>query len=343
MSEDLEVLELVVIEPSTVLAAYTNGEGLDDAIDQVRGVVASFDHDMTTKTSRAKTASLAHKVAKVKTRLDAMGKELVTGWKDQCKKVDSSRKSMREAMDDLKVEARKPLDEWESKQAAIEAERVAIEEAEKLANQIESDHEIGLLMNDALDRFAAEIKAEADRLAKEAADREEQLRKDREANIAQEAAERATREANEQAAQAANQAARKEAEAAQAVKAAQQAEQRAKWEQEEALKQAEAQRVQAVKDAEAATERAEHEKAEAIKAAEQKAEREAKAKDDARIAEEQRLIDEQEARAANKAHCGKINRAVLADMMKAGIDEDTAKNLIGLIAKGQIAHTSIKY
>ena len=44
------------------------------------------------------------KVAKVKTGLDAMGKDLTTKWKDQAKKVDGSRKSMREALDSLKVE-----------------------------------------------------------------------------------------------------------------------------------------------------------------------------------------------------------------------------------------------
>lgn len=308
MSEsELEVLELVVIEPSTILQAYTNGEGLDDAIDQVRGVVASFEHDMSTKESRKRTASLAYKVSKVKTKLDAMGKDLTDDWKKRSALVDSSRKAMREALDSLKLEARKPLDEWEAQQAAIEAKRIAIEEAEKLANQIESDHEIGLLMNDKIDRDKAE--AEALRI------REQQ---ERDAKIAAEAAERATREAEEKAS-------RKEAEQAAAILAAKEAEQRAKLEHEKALRQAEEQRVQAIKDAE------------------EKAEREARAKEDARIAEEQRLIAEQEAREANREHCGRINREVLACMVKAGIEEVAAKHLIGLIARGLIDHISIKY
>jgi len=319
MSEsELEVLEMVVIEPSTVLAAYTNGEGLDDAIDQVKTVVQCFEHDLSTKTGRAKTASLAHKVAKVKTKLDSMGKELVAGWKDQARKVDSSRKSMREALDELKIEARKPLTEWEMEQAEIEAERLARAEAEALANQIESDHEIAILMNDKIERDAADARAEEERQAKAAAEQAERDRKIREARIATEAAERATRKANEQAAQ-------KEAEAAQAIKEAQEAGQRARWEHEESLKQAEAQKIQAVKDAEA------------------KAEREAQAKEEDRLDEEARIAEEQAKREANKNHRRKINNAVLTDLVKAGLDETTGKHLIRMIIAGQIAHTSISY
>jgi len=113
---------------------------------------------------------------------------------------------------------------------------------------------------------------------------------------------------------------------------------------ERATSEAEEKAARQVAEAQAATERAEREKAEAIKEAELKAEREAKAKEDARIAEEQRITAEQEAREANKEHCRKINNEVLADLVaNTFLDDTTAKALISAIAKGLIAHTSIKY
>lgn len=319
MSEaELEVLEMVVIEPSTVLAAYTNGEGLDDAIDQVRVVVECFEHNMSNKAGRAKTASLAHKVAKVKTKLDSMGKDLVTGWKEQSRKVDSSRKSMREALDDLKIEARRPLTEWEAEQAEIEAERVAVEEAEKLANQIESDHEVAILMNDKINRDESEAKAEEERQAKAEAEQVERDRKARESRIATEAAERATREANELAA-------RKEAEAEAAVKAAQEAEQRAKWEHENSLKLAEQQRIKAVKDAELL--------AEAAAAAERLKQQQ----------EREQAEKEQAAKAKNRKIQASVHNSMLKAFVSGGLSEDAAKLAVKLLAKNLIPNTKITY
>lgn len=354
MTNEAQVLEMVVIEPVTVMAAYTNGQSLDFAIEQVRAVVSDFDHDMSTVTSRKRTASLAMKVAKVKTGLDAMGKDLTTQWKEKAKKVDGSRKAMREALDELKIEARKPLSDWEDQQEKEKADREALEAAEKLAAQIESDHDYALLMNEKIEREAIEAKAEAERQAKAEAEFEERLRKDREANIAQEAAERATREANEKALMEKAEADRNAAAQEVAVKAAQEAEQRAKKDHEEAIKKAEAQRLQAIEDSEAqeatrameakaATERAEREKIEAIRDAELKAEREAKEKEDARLAEEQRLLAEQKKREENQTHRRKFNNEILADLMAAGLDESTGKSLIKLIATGKISHTKISY
>lgn len=270
MNSEIQTLEMVVIEPATVLAAYTEGRDLDDAIQQVRDVVEGFEHDMTTITSRKRTASLAMKVAKVKTGLDAMGKDLTAKWKEQAKKVDNSRKSMREALDALKIEARKPLTDWEYEEAMAEAERQAVEDAEKLAAQIESDHEIGILLNEKLERDKADAKEKEERLAKINVEYEERIRQERENRIAAEAAERATRE----------------------------------------------------KDA---------------------ALRVVLAKEAARLAEEKRVQDEQAKREADQNHRRKINNAVLADMVKAGMPESAGKNLIQLIATGKISHTKIIY
>ena len=101
--------ELVVVESKSVLAAFSSSNGLSEVIDSAVMEVKSFEHDMTTKAGRDKTRSLARRVASLKTTLDSMGKDLTTGWKAQAKAVDANRKQMRDALDELKVEARKPL------------------------------------------------------------------------------------------------------------------------------------------------------------------------------------------------------------------------------------------
>ena len=318
MEQETIVLEMVIIEPATVMEAFINGDALTDAIDQVKNVVSGFDHDMTTKAGRDRTRSFAAKIPKVKTALAKMGRDLTADWKAKSKLVDSSIKSMSESIDEQRDIARQPLTDWEAAEDKKKADKEAAEEAEKLAVQFENDHDYALLMNQQRDREAIEAKAEAERQAAANAEFDARLQAEREARLIAEAAQKATLEASEQAA-------RKDAEAALAVKTAQEAEQKAKRDHEDALARAESLRVQAVKDAE------------------DKAEREALAKENARIAEEQRVQAEQEARAANTAHCREINNAVLADMVAAGLDEVTAKKLIGLIAKGKISHTQIQY
>ena len=144
--------QLVELTADTALTVFTVDNGLDPYVQQVKDEVDNFEHDLTTKAGRGRSASLASKVAKMKVRLDGLGKDLVAEWKNNSKKVDSARKKMRDDLDDLKVIARKPLSDWEDEQQKIEAEKLAKIEAEIKAAQAESDHEIGLLMNEKIDR-----------------------------------------------------------------------------------------------------------------------------------------------------------------------------------------------
>ena len=112
--------ELVVPETVTALEVFSAPEGLDPYIEQAREFVAEQVPDTSTDKGRKAIASTARKVAKLKTKLDAMGKDLVSDWKQKAKVVDSSRKSMRDQLDALRDEARAPLDEWE----AADAQRI---------------------------------------------------------------------------------------------------------------------------------------------------------------------------------------------------------------------------
>lgn len=276
-----EVTDLVVIEKSSAMAVFTNNEQLDPIIEKIEKEARSLVPDVSTKKGRDAIASMAHKVARSKTYIDNAGKDLVAELKALPKQIDESRRIVRERLDALKDEVRRPLTEWEAEQERIKAEEAAKIKAEEDRKKFESDHEIALLMNDKHDREVAEKKAEAER---QRIAHEEELKR--------QAAEQAKREAEEKAA-AELAAAKKREEDAIAARA--QAELLAKQERE-----------RAEYAAAAAVARAEREKQEAIEAEKRKAQeeadrikREAEAKEVARLAEEKRKADEQAKREAD--------------------------------------------
>lgn len=328
--------ELIVIEETKALEVFSNENGLDPIIQQAKDLVDGFEHDLSTGAGRKRTASLANKVAKLKTRLDGMGKDLVADWKAQAKKVDINRKSMREELDELKIIARKPLTDWEEEQARIEEEKRLAEEAEKLRIQVESDHEIALLMNEKIDREAEEERKaaeEAERLRKE---QEEKERLEREARIAQEAKEQAEREAKER-----EERIKREAEEAKAKAEAE------RLEAIEREKQAERDRIAAEERAKAQAEEAERQRViaeeKAKRNAEEAAERAKQAEIQRQQEEQERQRKEQEAREANKRHIGGIRKAAKESLMATGISEDQAKAIVMAIHNGQIANVKIHY
>ncbi|HDX9048040.1 hypothetical protein [Yersinia enterocolitica] len=331
----------IVIEPKNALAVFTQPDHIESILQQVEKEVNSFVPDVSTKKGRDAIASLGLKVAKTKTYLDGLGKDLVTEYKEVPKKIDASRKTVRDRLDALKEKVLLPKLEFEAEQERIkqEAERIAAEEAystmwqeahdmdavitiriaEKAAVKKEADHEMALLMNDAFDRDA-----------KEKAEEVERLRKAHEEFIANEAAEKAKREVEEKAKRD--------------IEAAEQRERDAKLAQERAEQKAE----QDKKDAAA---KAEREKQEAIAAEQRKAQeeadrikREAQQKEDARLAEEKRIADEAAARAANEAHRKTIGAAVVNGLVEhAGLTREQSISTLKALIKNQIPHTNIHY
>lgn len=110
--------ELITTRKEEILDLYTKGEALDPLVQAVRDTVESFEHDLSTVKGRKATASLAANVAKAKTFLDGLGKDLVSDWKAKAKTVDDVRKKMRDELDELKAKARAPLTELEAIEAA---------------------------------------------------------------------------------------------------------------------------------------------------------------------------------------------------------------------------------
>ena len=321
-----EIMDLVVIEKKNAMAVFTNNDQLDPLIEAIEKEARSLVPDVTTKKGRDAIASMAHKVARSKTYIDNAGKDLVAELKALPKQIDESRRVVRERLDALKDEVRRPLTEWEAEQERIKAEEamnalhveaLAMNEEfdRQLAARIESDHEMALLMNDAFDREQADKAAEAER---QRIAHEEEIKRLAAAAAAREVEQRAQREREEAALR------------------------------EAALK---AQAEQAERDRIAAEQKAEADKQAAIEAERRKAQeeadrirREADQREQARLAEEKRKADEQARREADVKH----RKAVGTEIVKAllantSLTRDQAIEVLTAVKDGRIPHTGISY
>lgn len=341
----------------TALTVFTAPQGLDPYLAKIKQELDAFVPDVSTKKGRDAIASIAYKVAKGKTALDNIGKDLVAELKDVPKKIDAERKRMRDLLDLWKDEVRAPLTAWEEAEEArkakhqsgiewfrlrskehqsldlhelnhtlskVEAQKIdeSWEEFEAEAHRAKSDAIAALTVSiEARKKYEAE-QAELARLRAEAAAREQ---KEREERIAREAAERSQREAEAKA----------------------QAEREAAIKREAGAKAAAERRELELK---LQAERAEREKAEAIQREQQaKADAERRANEavaaEQRRVEAERLAEAKEAarRERDKAHKAAVNRAALDAFVAGGMTEECAKLAVTLIAKKSIPAVSISY
>lgn len=319
---------LALVETVTAVEVFTE-DGLDPILDRIETEVRSIALDISTDKGRKEIASVAHKIAKSKTALDKMGKDLVAGWKDNAKKVDIERARAWDRLEALQKEIRQPLTEWENRDkqriadheanlvtianlgnhTAANWQTMPVEEMNERLKTIlggktdwqEFSLRAKLAVESASEAIAAAIlkrqkhdseMAELARLRKEEEERKQREHEDR---LKAAAAETARKEAEEQARKAA------EAEAA-----------RVKAEQEKAEKdrlriqrEKEAAEAKAKRDAEeAATREAkiarekEEAEARAAQAVKDRIAAEAKAKEDARIAAEKAERDKKAAEEA---------------------------------------------
>lgn len=351
---------LVVIETLTP-AVFTEPGGIEAIISKLEADVRSIDTDISTPAGRAAIKSLAHKVARSKTALDDMGKALVADLKKQTGAVDADRRVIRDRLDALKDEVRKPLTDWEDAEdrriaghqneiqrlidlASFAAERpTAAEVSERLAAleampkrdwqefakpadvaRSETFSKLTVLKAAAV-KFEAE-QAELARLRAEQVAREQKERDDR---IATEAAEKARLAAEAKAAREAK-------EAADAAEA-----QRRKIEQdrsdavaraEKAERDAVAAKAKAAKDKKDAADKADREKAAALKAERDRVAA-IKAAEDAETARRER----------DKEHKKKINSEALAAFVSLGFSDADGVKIVTAIARGVVPNVKISY
>lgn len=347
--------QLVVVQKENALQLFTTENGLDPILSGVRTLIDEFKPDVSTKKGRDAIASIAHSVAKSKTYLDGIGKELVDKLKEQPKLVDAERKRIRDTLDAWKDEVRKPLTDWENAEESrktshltniayfSDASQSGVNSAEiagalaDVESRTLGDHceeylsqyvsAKDLAISTLKQRYQQAVyfeaqQAELERLQKEAAEREQ---KEREERIAREAADNARRQA--------------EQEAQRQRELAEKAERDRQLESERQQMQLKLQAEAAERQRLEAEQRAEWERQQSEIRAKQAAENE-------RLRIEQQQAAERaeaERQAANKAHRASVNREILASLVGSGFTEEQAKMVITLAAKGQCGRLVINY
>ena len=355
MNTAVALLPLVEADPSILL---TDPAKLPAWVAEKRAEVAAVSYDLSTQKGRDALKAVAFKVTKTKTAADAAGKKMNEAARAKINLVDEMRRAVRDTLDPLADEIKKPVTDWEAAEKARQTARDAILTAinnavpsfdatpadiEAMIAEIEAlditEALFGSQHNEAADRRGAALSslreararakqyeancAEIERLRLEAEQRELRDRMAAEAKRqAEEEAERAAQEEARKARAAEDQKAREEAAAkAAAAKAQAEAERRAQEEraQQEAAHKAELARLQKIADDEAKARKAEADRIAAEKA-------------------------EAERRAADREHRGKVMAEAKAAIMEhGGVEEDAAKKIVLAIVGGSVPHMSVRF
>lgn len=350
---------VVLLEPEKYDAFYAHVKAKTDGLNA----------DISTANGRDEIRSMAAKVAKSKTAINAARLELTKQWRDQTAQVNEAGKKIDAELTALAADVRKPLTDWE------EAEKARKQRCEDIMAAIKADMVVGIDATTDHVRTrgswihgltfeepewtgyvveATELRAQAietlkaalARLTKEEADRAElaRLRAEQAEREERESAERAAREVKEAAEREAREAEERRAVAEQAEKerlasVAHEAEERAKREAEKAA-EAERQRIQRDHDAALAAERKRAADAEAAAAAE----RERIAAE--RAAEERRLKAEADAKAhreADQAHRTDVKTKAKLAIMSCGASEEVARKIVVAIIAGEVPAVTLEF
>jgi hypothetical protein len=313
MSNELKLIEKIKLVPF-----FTKGESVDDILEKISKEARSHVPDITTQKGRNAIKANVTRVTGSKTYLEAEGKKLAAEYKAIPKSIDANRKKVKDNLTDLQAEIRKPLTDWENKQAKIEADLLAEEEAKKLAEQFQNDFEHALLLNEKFDRERKDL---AEKLERERVEREDALKK----LAAEEATKKAEQEASDRV-------------------------ETAEREQRETKKQLEAQQAQTAENERLATQKAEQDERDRIFTKEQADREVIESAERAKQAEIKRQNDEQaaaerakQAREDDVNHKRAINNGAKSSLISIGFKEDEAIKIIRAIACNTIRHVTINY
>lgn len=356
LEQPSNIVAIVTANPVMVL---TDAKKYDQFYEQMKAECDKHVPDLSTERGRKEIASLAYKVARTKTAIDDAGKKLNEEARLRINAVDESRRRIREQLDELKEEVRRPLTEWEqAEEARVEHCRQTLtllkdsalvgyeETAEDVRQRIAKVEGMAFdnpkYLDYAPQLFALKastlstLQTVADRMDREEAERAELER------LRAEAAERERIEAEKAAADEAER---------QRVEAERQAEERA-----EAAKQAEQARIAKAEQEAAANARREAEAEAERRLDEERKAREAAEAETKRVTEEQARREREatqaaEARAAeqrgrdnDRAHRGQIMGEAKAALMEvASIEEAVAKTIVLAIVGGNVPHTRITF
>jgi hypothetical protein len=351
-------MELQTLSTKNSLEIFLTDKGLDPVLNKIREEIDSFSADVNTKKGREEIASMAHKIARSKTHIDNVGKELVAELKKQPSLIDAERKRIRDILDNWKDEVRRPLTEFEeTEKRKIEKFKNGIDALNEIAktNPLlpstsiadevkytketfvidDSWEDFQVIAQMAFDKAISHLESiyeqairreeeqkELERLRAEAAER---AKKDELERVAKEAAEKAKIEAEEKANRE-----KKEIE----LKATRERELLEKQKKEAEARELKLKEEAVLREKQriAAEQKAELDKQEAIK------------RERLRIEAEQKLAQEAAAKKAeNINHKKKINNEILRKLLALGISEEISKEIITKAAKGELGQMKICY
>jgi len=332
-------------EGLTEVDVYGKPESAPVILAEIEKAVRAEPVDASTAKGRQAAISKAATVARIKVRLDTLGKDMVAEAKRKIKVVDQSRKLLRDGLDALKAETRAPVTAFEeAEKARVDGLKQRLESIQNNASPLDvngaertlvelrlsREWVDGQAIDDSWQEFATDAAIAKDKALRELDDliakREkaeaeaaelERLRKEKEAREQAERDERIRREAAAQAKRDAE--AKAKAKAAEAKRAAE-----AKLEAErQAKRDAEAEAERAKLEAELAVKR-ERERVEAAEAA-------------------QKVADEK--RAANEKHRQKVLHAAATAicMQGGGLAPEIGESIIAAIVAGTIPHVTINF
>ncbi|MBP7710768.1 MAG: hypothetical protein KA100_06855 [Rickettsiales bacterium] len=372
---NLTEIELLDKKRKINLQKLFTPEGMDLIIAEIQKEVVDFSADISTKEGRAKIVSMAAKVAKCKSPIKNLASELKEESRRLIDGVNAQWNRYESAMDELRDQIRKPVDEIEEKEAAALKGRqdrlaamenlrgatngVILESGEfqKLIQEVKNylDFDWGdfafraetlanelIAFFEAREAFAKKAEADAAELAQLKKEAAERAQKDHEEKIAREAAEKAKREAEEAAERERKAAIEREAKIEADKKAA---EERAKEAERLAIEQAEKAELARIAAEKKAKEDAEKAALEAVEKERLRVDAEFKK---ALEVEAQKKAAEEKL-AANKKHRAKINNEILTALKiitAKGIeanDHELEKAIIEAIVKGEVPHVQINY
>lgn len=322
----------------------TEGKDPDAYLKAMEKKFAAMTFDMADRKSREELRSTAAGISKVKASVERTAKDLTEEWRAKTAKVNGSKNTIIERLDEIKAKTRKPLTDFEEHEADIkkrggellemidgqaempfDADSSAIEARIDLVKKISFPDDLADYLDTARAKALVVLDTLAERLkhVKVQEQQAAQIKAMQEADAARQA------EADRQAAQLAELQARAEKAEAEAKDAQDAA--------EAAERQLEADR-QAAADREAAA--AEKAAQEAAQRAEDEARAEAEARAAAERAEQDRIKAEAEAaeRAARRAErTTEVKVAIMEYLFDLGGDEDIADALIA----GKVPHTTV--
>lgn len=110
-----DIIETITANPVTVLI---DEKAYSEFYERVKAHVFAFVPDTSTAKGRSEIASMAFKVVRSKTAIDAAGKKLNEDARAKINAVDAQRRKIREELDALANEVRRPLTEWEDAEKA---------------------------------------------------------------------------------------------------------------------------------------------------------------------------------------------------------------------------------